>query len=332
MLVSEWIDYVTPTVSSKLEVDKERKERMDIYLNITFHHMPCSIISLDVMDVSGDHQNEISHEVHKTRIDKDGARIKALPIKEAVGTTVSKNKNEGCYGAKEGTCKTCQDVLEAYSKQRWSAPDPKTIEQCVREGYMKNVSADEGCILDGKVSVNKVPGNFHIAPGRSYEQQRYHIHDISSIPTREFDFSYTINMLSFGKHVDGIVNPLENTKKIFDRKRMFMVQHYIKVVGTRYFYLNQEPTLTNQYSAQEFVKDVTQDVLEESNSIPGIFFHYEISPMVVINTETRKSFSYFITSVCAVVGGVFTVAGFLDAFLFRAERTLLRKARINKLG
>lgn len=30
--------------------------------------------------------------------------------------------------------------------------------------------------------------------------------------------------------------------------------------------------------------------------VPGVFFNYEISPMLVIHRETRQSFAHFITS------------------------------------
>jgi hypothetical protein len=45
----------------------------------------------------------------------------------------------------------------------------------------------EGCNLAGLVRVNKVAGNFHIAPGRSFAINGMHVHDtvfsISSLLT-----------------------------------------------------------------------------------------------------------------------------------------------------
>ena len=51
--------------------------------------------------------------------------------------------------------------------------------------------------------------------------------------------------------------------------------------------------------------------------LPGVFFIYDISPIKVKFTEKQQSFTYFLTSLCAIVGGVFTVAGMLDSCLFR---------------
>lgn len=62
----------------------------------------------------------------------------------------------------------------------------------------------------------------------------------------------------------------------------------------------------------------------------GIFFNYEISPMLVIYTESKKPFAHFLTDVCAIVGGIFTVAGLVDGFIYTAERTFKRKLDLGK--
>ena len=38
----------------------------------------------------------------------------------------------------------------------------------------------EGCNLAGSFEVNKVSGNFHIAPGRSFAKNNMHVHDTVS--------------------------------------------------------------------------------------------------------------------------------------------------------
>ena len=50
--------------------------------------------------------------------------------------------------------------------------------------------------------------------------------------------------------------------------------------------------------------------------LPGVFFIYDISPIMVKFTEKRKTFAYFVTSLCAIVGGVFTVAGIVDSLIY----------------
>ena len=61
--------------------------------------------------------------------------------------------------------------------------------------------------------------------------------------------------------------------------------------------------------------------LHNRGGIPGIFFSYDISPMKVINRESRpKTFTGFLTGVCAVIGGTLTVAAAIDRGLYEGAR------------
>lgn len=46
--------------------------------------------------------------------------------------------------------------------------------------------------------------------------------------------------------------------------------------------------------------------------------------------EERKTFASFMTQICAVIGGVFTVTGLIDAFIFHTSGSLRRKMEIGK--
>ena len=41
---------------------------MEIHLNMTFPRIPCELLTLDVMDVSGDQQVGVMHGVNKVRL------------------------------------------------------------------------------------------------------------------------------------------------------------------------------------------------------------------------------------------------------------------------
>lgn len=58
---------------------------MEIHLNITFPRIPCELLTLDVMDVSGEQQTGVMHGVNKVRLspwNEDGRVIdvKALEL------------------------------------------------------------------------------------------------------------------------------------------------------------------------------------------------------------------------------------------------------------
>lgn len=50
---------------------------MEIHLNITFPRIPCELLTLDVMDVSGEQQVGVEHGVSKVRLmpEKQGGRV-----------------------------------------------------------------------------------------------------------------------------------------------------------------------------------------------------------------------------------------------------------------
>jgi hypothetical protein len=41
---------------------------MEIHLNMTFPRLPCELLTLDVMDVSGEQQVGVAHGVNKVRL------------------------------------------------------------------------------------------------------------------------------------------------------------------------------------------------------------------------------------------------------------------------
>ena len=47
-------------------------------------------------------------------------------------------------------------------------------------------------------------------------------------------------------------------------------------------------------------------------------------------TERRKSFAHFLTGVCAIIGGVFSVAGIIDSFIYHSMRSLQKKMELGK--
>lgn len=68
LVLGEWSDYRRITVHPELVVDKGRGEKMEIHMNITFPRMPCELLTLDVMDVSGEVQSEVVHGIEKIRL------------------------------------------------------------------------------------------------------------------------------------------------------------------------------------------------------------------------------------------------------------------------
>ncbi|KAI8339738.1 endoplasmic reticulum vesicle transporter-domain-containing protein [Chlamydoabsidia padenii] len=352
LIFSELVAYSTPTWRPSLVVDSGRKEKLAINFNVTFPHMPCHMLSLDLMDDSGAHLSGLTHNIYKVRLDTMGQIIdtdkeyqlgdKTHILQQALAT---KEECGSCYGAvslrEDGCCQTCGDVREAYVKMGWGLGDTDKIEQCVRENWKELFEhhSNEGCNLNGQLSVNKVRGNFHIAPGQAFTNNNMHVHDIHTFlggapDGHKFDLSHQIHYLKFGpvKEAQGvpesvlaITNPLGGTSKSTDQVQMSF-QYFLKIVSTELIPLHSNPIYTNQYS---FTME-ERALAPTSGGLPGVFFMMDISPMQIIYRQNQRSLINLITGILGIAGGIFTVAGLVDGLMYRAERSFKRKVELGK--
>ncbi|KAK3695131.1 endoplasmic reticulum vesicle transporter-domain-containing protein [Podospora appendiculata] len=271
----EWADYRRIVIHPELIVDKGRGERMEIHLNITFPRVPCELLTLDVMDVSGEQQHGVQHGVKKTRLrpqSEGGGEIdsKALSLHDAeeAASHLDPSYCGGCYGAtpphnaqKPGCCNTCDEVREAYAQSSWAFGKGEGVEQCEREHYADRLDEQrhEGCRIEGGLRVNKVVGNFHIAPGRSFSNGNMHVHDLKNywetpVPGGH-SFTHMIHHLRFGPQLpedlakklgnnhlpwtNHHLDPLDATKQETDDPN-FNYMYFVKIVPTSYLPLGWE--------------------------------------------------------------------------------------------
>ncbi|GJN02729.1 hypothetical protein PR202_ga20110 [Eleusine coracana subsp. coracana] len=249
--------YLHAVTETTLRVDTSRGEQLRINFDVTFPALQCSIISLDAMDISGLEHLDVKHDIFKQRIDAHGNVIATR--QDAVGGMKSDGQ----------CCNTCEDVREAYRKKGWGVSNPDLLDQCKREGFLQSIKDEEGegCNIYGFIEVNKVAGNFHFAPGKSFQQSNVHVHDLLPFQKDSFNVSHRINKLSFGESFPGVVNPLDGAHWV-QHSSYGMYQYFIKVVPTVYTGINERIILSNQ----------------------------------VTFTEQHVSFLHFLTNVCAIVG------------------------------
>ncbi|GJN08020.1 hypothetical protein PR202_ga25904 [Eleusine coracana subsp. coracana] len=282
--------YLYSATESKLTVDTSRGERLHINLlqfDITFPALPCSLVAVDTMDVSGEQHYDIRHDIIKKRIDHLGNVIESR--KDGVGSPKIErplqkhggrlDHNEvycgSCYGSEESDdqcCNTCEEVRDAYRKKGWALTNVELIDQ----------------------------------------------------------ISHKINKLSFGKEFPGVVNPLDGVEWIQDHSNGLtgMYQYFVKVVPTIYTDIRGRKINSNQFSVTEHFREAIGYPRPPS----GVYFFYEFSPIKVDFTEENTSLLHFLTNICAIVGGIFTVAGIIDSFVYHGHRAIKKKMEIGKLG
>eukprot|EP01098_Paradermamoeba_levis_P013554 TRINITY_DN6209_c0_g2_i2.p1 TRINITY_DN6209_c0_g2~~TRINITY_DN6209_c0_g2_i2.p1 ORF type:complete len:159 (+),score=33.17 TRINITY_DN6209_c0_g2_i2:86-562(+) len=155
-----------------------------------------------------------------------------------------------------------------------------------------------------------------------------HVHDLQPFKWATFNISHQIVRLSFGTDFPGIVNPLDGVKKV-SGEGSTMYQYFVKIVPTIYESGPTKALSTNQFSVTEHDR-VVDAKNPGGHGLPGVFFMYDLSPIMVKLTKTQKSFSQFLTGVCAIIGGIYTVAGLIDSFIYSATRSLEKKIQIGK--
>jgi len=143
---------------------------------------------------------------------------------------------------------------------------------------------------------------------------------------------HVIHELTFGDSIKGF-RQIPNRKAFHPLRRFNNTNrpersshdYLLKIVPTIYEDLRKNRRYPYQFTFfyREFVK-------QQPGVVPAIWFRYDIMPITVKYSERRQKFYTFITSICAVVGGSFTVASILDSLIFTASQ-IFKKFELNKL-
>ncbi|GMH00130.1 hypothetical protein Nepgr_001969 [Nepenthes gracilis] len=72
LFLSELRLYLHAVTETQLVVDTSRAGTLRINFDITFPALPCSILSLDAMDISGEQHLDVKHDLIKKRLDSHG--------------------------------------------------------------------------------------------------------------------------------------------------------------------------------------------------------------------------------------------------------------------
>lgn len=341
LFANELHGYLSIVRTSEMLIDDHQSdERLQMNLAVTLPRIPCEFLSVDSQDQMGSHDVDVFGNLYKDRLDSSGKFIERKEIEV------------GRFGAASG-------LFRHYSFGYDTAEKDKA---------KKMLDDEEGCQIIGFLKLNKVPGNVHISThshahilgGPSYN---------GGGESKQLDISHKVDHLSFGVDSDVMdlkkllseegltdqdpwleglraVNPLDGTSKNVtdeppppakpegegDSNTFYMssfanqmiYEYYMKVVPTQF--------VTEQNRTYDVYQHTVNSHTIRNSAMPSIYFRFDISPVAVKMQESRDSFYHFAVHVCAIVGGLVTIAGMFDAFLHGSLGRLLEKHELNKLG
>jgi len=194
-----------------------------------------------------------------------------------------------------------------------------------------------GCEISGFLKVTRAPGNFHLSC-HSME----HTFDVTQVNT-----THSINSLFFGgtEHVIDdeelhmlaaqaiennadtsmiLANPL--AERTLTSTENVTIHHYLKIVTTRFEKLIKHSgslgslkeylTVANETS-RIYQYAATHTKYKQSDyMLPSAKFSWDLAPLqIVLSYEPASNYRFgtFLTSLCAIVGGVYVVLGIIDA-------------------
>ncbi|XXG65972.1 hypothetical protein AAC387_Pa05g3543 [Persea americana] len=296
LFVHELKYYLTTYTVHQMSVDLKRGETLPIHINITFPSLPCDVMSVDAIDMSGKHEVDLDTNIWKLRLTKDGHIIGTEFLSDLVEKEHTVNKHDHD-----------KDHKESASHQTHGHGFGQDAEKVVKD-VRQSLANGEGCRVYGVLDVQRVAGNFHIS-----------VHGLNIFIAQQIfegainvNVSHIIHDLSFGPKYPGLHNPLDDTVRLL-RGTSGTFKYYIKIVPTEYRYLSKEVVPTNQFSVTEYYVPMR----ETDRTWPAVYFLYDLSPIIVTIKEERRSFLHFITRLCAVLGGTFAVTGMLDRWMYR---------------
>ncbi|KAI5412210.1 Protein disulfide-isomerase 5-3, variant 2 [Lathyrus oleraceus] len=237
------------------------------------------------------------------------------------------HEHESYYGDRDTDTlvKTMENVVAALPSKKLALDDKLNV----TENAKRPAPSAGGCRIEGYVRVKKVPGNLFVS-ARS---------DSHSFDASQMNMSHVIHHLSFGRKLSPRV--MNDVKRLIpyvgnshdrlnglsfintnDLGANVTIEHYLQIVKT-------EVITKKDYQLVEEYEYTAHSSVAHSLHIPVARFHLELSPMQVLITEHQKSFSHFITNVCAIIGGVFTVAGIAESIFHNTVR-IMRKVELGK--
>ena len=300
LFLAEFMLYASPDIYRDLSVDPSfgnGQELVNISLSVLVD-TPCYFLHLDTIDSLGYQDLYVNSTITFRRM---------TPTRQIIGISNLTMKDDygSCYNLSDHLLYCTCEQLKYLAQLNKVKEEPEKWEQCKNKKDIK-ISMDEKCMIKGKLTVNKVRGNFHIAPGINVLNNPY---GHSFNPMLNLKLTHKIERIRFGPHIPRTSNPLSNLNMKVDFPfGMLSYRYHCIVTPIKFVKDNQEVRRGYEYTVLPLL----------SLSSPMIFFDYTFTPYTIVVTLNRKSPLQFISSTFGVISGIFAIATLFDS-LFDGE-------------
>ena len=301
LLINEYSNYRQLIITTLTYVDKNRgSDQIPVNIELDLYNLPCELLSIEIRNDLGLVVQNIDGNLTKYNLNQN---------LEITGQKKYELENLGRFG---------------HNHDHIAQPDYELVKQQIKN--------KEGCRLEGHFFIDAVPGSFIISAKAFYPT----IEKLKREGLDTTNLEHKIKFLYFGQSVDtknrfarlalftkGLINTLGNKQRINEKFPM-IYQYYLKIVPSKDKYLSGKEVNRYQYTANSF-----EDLVY--NGLPALYFKYDLSPITIEYKHTKMSFLTFLINIFAILGGVFTIAGIIDAIIHKSVLALLRKAEMNKI-
>jgi len=240
--------------------------------------------------------------------------------------------------------KVFKEVADKYAKGHSAELKMGEGTDADQDGQRDSLVRTQGCRIEGYVMLARVPGQLIIRPHSTGAQ----------FDTGLVNMTHSINHLSFGIRdalqthpigagsmpgsMDGAFAEALGKASHNDKRWLLEVlqksaankvyksdtehvthEHYLKVVSTDYKGIGGQA-----YSTYEYATNTNQ--YKEDEKVPMVRIHYDLSPLRIVSKEIRKSFFEWFTSMCAIVGGVYTFSVLVEGVFNTVSSSLNKKS------
>lgn len=290
LVVSEFFYYMSSQLKFKYLVDVDMDAKLLFTLDMTVA-MPCQYLGADIIDLAGESKSIANHmKMEDAVFELSEEQLVFFSAKRDLLNSFSDSRSLNEF-----------PVIENFHRLRMPKREEATI----------NPGAKSSCRIHGAMEVKKVAGNFHITVGRSIPHPQGHAHLNVFVPKDTMNFSHRIDHFSFGPLVPGAINQLDTTLKVTE-ERNHVFQYFLQIVPTKFSTFGRSMN-TNQYSVTERSRAINHR--QGSHGVPGVFFKFDMSAMMVEIREERQPFWQFLIRLCGIVGGIFATSGMIHSFI-----------------